>query len=153
MAHNRAQRRVLKHNAKAAAAQLARRCYDYRAGGGMAPVIHPGAVAALTRAFTLLLHRCGEPVAVPIAKVEAEGFPRWPDDVAPVGVTWLAVGVDMEGRASYALQSAANPSLDLAHEAARAKALAELERVCATRGFPDWARHGPGLRYPRRRCP
>ena len=87
--------------------------------------------------MTLLLRFGGKPVAVPIAEAEARGFPRWRDDVAPGGVTWLAVGVDREGRASYALQTASSPFNALAHETARDRALKNLAQVCATAGFPS----------------
>ena len=136
MSPNLAQRRAFNRHASTTAALLASRCYDYRQGGAVVAVTHPSAVAALARAFTLLLRLGGAPVAVPLPEVEAKGFPRWAANRIPDGVTWLAVGMDLEGRASYALQSAASPSLAAAHEAAKTKALAELARLCATRGFP-----------------
>lgn len=137
MTANRAQRRMMKAHAKPAAALMASRCFDFHAGGDLAPITAPQSVAALKRAFTLLLRFGGKPVAVPIAEAEARGFPRWHDGVAPGSVTWLAVGLDREGRASYALQTASSPVLACAHEAARERALASLAHVCATAGFPE----------------
>ena len=136
MTANRAQRRRMKAEAKPAAALMASRCYDFQGGGDLVRITAPQSVAALTRAFALLLRFGGEPVAVPIAKAEAQGFPRWSDAFAPDGVTWLAVGIDREGRASYALQTASSPVVACAHEAAREKALDSLAQVCATAGFP-----------------
>jgi hypothetical protein len=136
MTVNRAQRRAMKATAQATAAVLAARCYDFHAGGDLVRITAPAAVAALTRALTLLLCFGGKPVAVPIAGAEARGFPRWRDDVAPGGVTWLAVCMDREGRASYALQTASSPFNGLAHETARERALQNLAKVCATTGFP-----------------
>ena len=136
MTPNRTQRRAMKANAKEIAARMARRCYDFHAGGGMVPIADLNAIAALARAFTLLLRFGGESVAVPISATEASGFPRWHSPSEAGGVTWLAVGLDLEGRGTYALQSAASPLPALAHDTARDKALSNLATVCATSGFP-----------------
>lgn len=136
MTANRAQRRRMKGAAAPTAALMAARCYDFQSGGDLVRITAPAAVAALTRAFALLLRFGGQPVAVPIAEAEARGFPRWSREVVPGGVTWLAVGMDTEGRASYALQTASSPFTAFAHEAAREKALRSLAHVCATAGFP-----------------
>ena len=135
MTLNRAERRAMKHKAGEVAAKLASRCYDFQAAA-LVPVTDSQAIVALTRAFTLLLRAGGQPMAVPISAAEAAGFPRWAADRAPGGVTWLAVGMDAERRASYALQSAASPERALARETARALALSRLAGVCATPGFP-----------------
>jgi hypothetical protein len=121
---------------------MALRCYDFHAGGGMVPVTDPAAIAALTRAFTLLLRFGGAPVAVPISEAEAAGFPRWSGKAEAWGVNWLAVGLDLEGRGTYALQSASSDVPALAHEHAREKALQSLSANCATRASP-WGRAGP----------
>ena len=142
MSMNRAQRRRMKAEAQPAAALMAARCYDFHGGGGLVRITKPKAVAALTRAFALLLRFGGKPVAVPIAKVEAMGFPLWRDASTPDGVTWLAVGMDPDGRASYALQTASSPLKALAHDAAREKALGNLTQICATAGFPMGAARG-----------
>jgi hypothetical protein len=111
---NRAHRRAIRGSAKATAAVLAGRCYD----------------------FALLLRNGGRPVAVPVSETEARGFPRWAAMTLPDGVTWLAVGMDGDGRASYSLHTASSPIRALAHDAARVLALSKLAAICATRGFP-----------------
>lgn len=135
MTFNRAQRRAMKMNAKATAAKLAARCYDFHRGV-IVPVTDKRAIAVLTRAFTLLLRAGGRPMAVPITEAEALGFPGHEITRLPGGVTCLAVGIDTEGRASYALQSAAGLDRAAAHDAARDRALSRLAGICATPGFP-----------------
>lgn len=130
---NRAQRRSVRRNCQAVAAILAGRCYDFQ-GACMVRVTDALAIAALTRAFALLLRSRGRPVAVPISEAEAMAFPR--PACLPDGVTCLAVGLDREGRASYVLQSAAGPDRATAHDMARERALSRLAGVCATPGFP-----------------
>ena len=135
MTMNRAQRRAFKHKAQTTAARMAGRCYDFE-GPALVHVTDPRAIAALTRAFTISLRFGGKPVALQIGEVEATGFPRWLADHVPGGVTWLAAGLDTEGRASYSLQSAASEDRIQAHETARDQALARLAGVCSTAGFP-----------------
>ena len=125
----------MKRHDKTTAAKLASRCYDFHKGA-VIPVTDPRAIAALARAFTLLLRSGGEPLAVPLSEAEALGFPNHERDRVPDGVTWLAVGMDAEGRASYATHSAAAASKAVAHEVARDLALSRLAGVCATPGFP-----------------
>ena len=43
--------------------------------------------------------------------------------------------MDLNGRASYALQTASSPLNALAHDAARETALGNLAHICATVGF------------------
>ena len=74
MTANRAQRRAMKATAQAAAL-LASRCYDFQGMGDLVRITAPQSIAALTRALALLLRFGGEPVAVPIAKAEAQGSP------------------------------------------------------------------------------
>ena len=76
------------------------------------------------------------PVAIPITEQEADGFPRHAASRHAGSVTWLAVGVDTEGRGAYALQSAASKVRAAAHDAAKEKALANLALICAAPGFP-----------------
>lgn len=135
MTANRAQRRAMKGKADATAAKLASRCYDFE-GGGIVPVTDARAIAALTRAFALMLRCGGKPVALPLSRAEAEGFPRYRNASLSGGVSWLAVGLDRDRRASYALQTAAAAGAGMAHDAARALALARLSELCATSGFP-----------------
>lgn len=51
---NRAQRRKIRHKAEPIAARLAGRCYDFK-GRDLVPLTYACAIAALTRAFALLL--------------------------------------------------------------------------------------------------
>ncbi|OWU70507.1 hypothetical protein [Marinibacterium profundimaris] len=135
MSMNRAQRKAMQRRTGIGPAKLARHCYDIR-GDALVRVSDPAAVAVLTRAFTLLLCSGGLPVAIEVTPDEARAFPRFRDNPAGLGVTWLAVGFDSEGRASYALQTANCEDGALASEAARVLACAKLAEVCATPGFP-----------------
>ncbi|MEI4471505.1 hypothetical protein [Frigidibacter sp. MR17.24] len=135
MMKTRAQRRAMKRKADTVAGILASSCYDFH-GGGTVAVTHPVAIAALRRAFALVLRSGGKPVAVPLSEAEAEAFPRYRADRVPGGVTWLAAGLDPEERATYALQSAGSTDRAEAHEVARMLALARLAFTAATPGFP-----------------
>ncbi len=136
MTLNRAQRRALKRKAPASAALMAACCFDFLKDGPK-PVTHPDAVAALTRAFRRLIETGGKPLAVPVSETEALGFPERTADILPGGVTWLAVGLDVQGRGSYALHTAISDDRPVAHEVARSLALARLAEVCAFSGFPS----------------
>lgn len=131
----RAQRRAMKSKAPATAAVMAACCFDFLKDG-MKPITHPHAVAALTRAFRRMIEAGGKPVAIPVSEAEALGFPERKADHLPGGVTWLAVGLDVQGRGTYALHSAESEDKATAHEVARTLALARLAEVCATAGFP-----------------
>lgn len=135
MTPNRAQRRAMKRKAPANAAVMAACCFDFLKDG-MKPITHPEAVAALTRAFRRLIEAGGKPVALPVTEAEALGFPERKADHLPGAVTWLAVGLDVQGRGSYALHSALSPDRETAHDVARTLALAQLAAVCAYPGFP-----------------
>ena len=126
---NRAARRARKANAVSIATTLSALCYDFREDGTAVRVSDAKAVAALKRAFVLMLRADGNPVAVPLSDVEAQAF-------IDGSVTWLAVGLDPDNRGAYALQSAKADSLAVAHDAARALALARLSDVSGSRGFP-----------------
>lgn len=132
---NRAQRRACRAMAGATAAVLARHCYDHHAGQ-LVQVTHPAAVAALARAFKRMVQADCQPLAVPLSQAEAQAFPRHKPQFVQAGVTWLAVGLDLEGRGSYAMQTAIGPDRAQAHDVARASALADLARLTARRGFP-----------------
>ncbi len=145
MTRNRHQRRAMKHNAAANAALLARCCFDYD-GKAMLPVADPVAIATLERAFTRLLQAGGEPMAVPISEAEANAFPH-PEGKprhVPGGAVWLAVGVDVSGRATYSMQSAGGEDKAFAHEAARALALSRLRDALRERGLPAWREKAKG---------
>lgn len=135
----RAQRRAMKRKAPATAAIMAACCFDFLKDG-MKPITHPEAVAALTRAFRRLIEAGGRPVAVPVSETEALGFPERKADHLPGAVTWLAVGLDVQGRGSYALHSALSDDRATAHDVARTLALSRLADVCAVPGFPPIAK-------------
>ncbi|MDQ2065071.1 hypothetical protein Q9295_01695 [Xinfangfangia sp. CPCC 101601] len=139
MTQNRNQRRTMKRNAAAQAAKLAACCFDYN-GREMLPVTDPVAIAVLERAFTRMLKAGGEPMAVPLSEAEASAFPLHEGEkrLLPGGVTWLAVGVDVSGRGTYAMQCAWDESRALAHEGARAMALSRLRASLAEAGFSPW---------------
>lgn len=139
MTWNRNQRRAMKRNAVTNAAMLAACCFDYD-GEAMLPVADPLATAVLRRAFTRMLQAGGEPMAVPLSEAEARAFPFHEGEkrLLPGGVTWLAVGVDVSGRGTYAMQCAKDESRALAHEAARAMALSRLRASLDMPGFPAW---------------
>lgn len=139
MSRNRHQRRALKRNAATDAVMLAGCCFDYN-GAALLPVSDPIAVACLVRAFTRMLKAGGEPMAAPISEAEAAAFPRYADDerLIPNGVTRLAVGMDVLGRATYAMQCAWDKDRALAHEGARAMALSRLRASLDVPGFPAW---------------
>jgi hypothetical protein len=132
----RAQRRAMKSKAPATAAVMAACCFDFLKGGTK-PVTHPLAVEALTRAFCRMIEAGGKPLAIPVSEAEALGFPERKADHLPGGVTWLAVGLDVQGRGSYALHTAQSDDRPVAHEVARSLALARLAEVCASPGFPS----------------
>ena len=138
---NRKDRRRLAAKASANAAIMAACCFDFLKDG-MKPITHPQAVAALTRAFRRMLEAGGRPIAIPVSETEALGFPERRRAYLPGGVTWLAVGLDVQGRGSYALHSAEADDRAVAHEAARTLALAELARVCSFAGFPKVEKGG-----------
>ncbi|MEI4473351.1 hypothetical protein [Frigidibacter sp. MR17.24] len=135
MIRNREKRRAMRRKAESVAAKLAACCCDFQSGG-LVPVTHPLAVAALTRAFTLVLRAGGEPVAIPLSEAEANAFPRYRQALEPGTVTWLAAGLDPDERGTYALQSAGSTDRGDAHDAARAMALARLAETAATADFP-----------------
>lgn len=138
---NRSQRRAMKSRAPATAAVMAACCFDFLKDG-MKPITHPQAVAALTRAFRRMIEVGGKPVAIPVSEAEALGFPERKPDHLPGGVTWLAVGLDVQGRGTYALHSALSEDKPTAHEVARTLALARLAEVCSFPGFPKVAKGG-----------
>jgi hypothetical protein len=138
MSLSRAQRRAMKRKAPANAAFMAACCFDFLKDG-MKPITAPQAIAALTRAFRRLIEAGGQPVAVPVTEAEALGFPERQADHLQGAVTWLAVGLDVQGRGSYALHSALSPDRATAHDVARTLALAQLAEVCAYPGFPKVA--------------
>jgi len=134
----------MKRNAAANAAMLAC-CFDYE-GKVMLPVADPVAIATLERAFTRMLQAGGEPMAVPLSEAKANAFPVHDSRAgyAPGGAIWLAVGVDVSGRATYSIQSTWNEDKTFAHEAARAMALSRLHDALRERGLPAWREKAKG---------
>lgn len=98
-------------------------------------VTDPNALGALRRGLTPMLRTGGNPVALPVSKAEAYGFPLHKDRQIPGGKTWLAVGLDRDGRGSYALHSVRAEDGVAAHDVARTLALARLDRLAKTQGF------------------
>lgn len=135
MTLSRAQRRAYRAKAAATAATLASCCYDFDAGG-LVRITRPEAKAALTRALARMLKADCRPLALPLSKAETEAFPRYHGRGLPDGVAWLAVGIDPDGRGTYAMQFATGPDRGLAHDAAREMALARVADLTTTRGFP-----------------
>lgn len=134
---NRTQRRALARNADEAAAKMAAVSYDFQSGG-LVRITDRHAIAALQRGFAAMLKARGKPQAIPITADEAKGFPHHQGQVLPGGVTWLAVGLDADHRATYALQSARDDrgNDDRANDTARSLALLRLAGMTASRGFP-----------------
>lgn len=135
MMPNRAQRRAMKRDAPAKAALMAACCFDFLKDG-MKPITDPRAVAALTRAFRRMIEAGGNPLALPVTEAEALGFPERKADHLPGAVTYLAVGLDVQGQGTYALHCALSNDLATAHEVARTLALSRLNATCAFPGFP-----------------
>lgn len=131
---NREQRRRLAAKAPALA-RLAAACSFDNGEDGLQPVDRPKAMAALQRAFERMLKAGGQPMAFPLSEAEAEAFPAYHALPVPGAVHALAVGLDVDGRGAYALQSAAGEHRAQAHEVARALALGRLAEICATAGF------------------
>jgi hypothetical protein len=131
---NREYRRRLAAKAPALARLAAACCFD-SGPAGLRAVIHPKAMSALTRAFERMLKAGGQPMAFPVAEDVASTFPAYRP--LPIGgaVHALAVGLDIDGRAAYALQSAAGPQRADVHEMATSLALARLEASCRVSGF------------------
>lgn len=132
---NRSQRRAMARNADATAATLAACCLDYR-GSMMRRVDRPVAVAALTRAFALMLKAGGQPVSIRLTEAEAEAIARPGSPNIPGAVAWLAVGLDTIGMATYVMQDVFCLDREKASAAARRSAMAQLVEACQVPGFP-----------------
>jgi hypothetical protein len=137
---NRKQRRAAKTVADGAAAQMAAAAFDYTAQGQLVRVTHPKAVAALQRAFALMIEGGCHPIATRIPHSTAETFPR-AIGYGPEVASYLAVGLDPEGRGTYSLRAIVTPDAPpaLADQYNRQAALECLRPLTASRGFPIWA--------------
>ena len=109
--------------------------------GKRTPICDPRAKIALTRVLRMALS-ANEPVAIMISAKIAETFPSFDEQCAAIvkmgGSAYLAAGLDIEVRATYALRVYHFPDLD--HNDARvegqAAALKELDIHTAYAGFP-----------------
>lgn len=131
---NRTQRRAMKRNAPKLAAILSETCLDYY-GGKLEPITDRPAVAALRLAYRRMLEAGGKPMAVPISEEAAMGFPVRKAKPMPGAAHWLAVGIDVAGHATCTLESAIADCRAVAHDAARDRALARLQRECSFGGY------------------
>ena len=132
---NRTARRALKARAAAIAALWAATCADFTEGR-LQPINAPAAVAALRKAFQRMLEAGGAPMALPISEDAASSFPVRRAQPIPGAAHILAVGIDVEGRGTCALESVISEDRALAHEMGRQRALARLRKVCSVAGYP-----------------
>jgi len=135
---NRQQRRAVKAVAEGAAEELSRLAYDYTPQGQLVRVTHPKAVAALKRAFLLMIDNGCKPQVTRIAPDTAEAFPR--ATRPPEGVScYLAVGLDPDARGTYSLRNITTPDAppEVEEQLNRRAALAHLQPLIARRGFPQ----------------
>lgn len=143
---NRAARRKLAAQAPHLSRIMAASALDLTARKPV-PVSQGPALLALERGFRLLLRtRQNGPVAIPLSQAEATAFPN-PTDPGLVrrGASWLAVGLDPDGRGCWAVETvaafhhapgdAARPLPGPSHDGARERALATVRRGMATRGL------------------
>lgn len=136
---NRAERRKARATAGKVAGIFARCCADYDRTGKQQKVTHPRAIALLERAFTVMLQNGGEPHTIELTQKDAATFPRGADTKAPEDCpSWLAVGVDREGRGTYTLRHSKvfGPDTHTAKRIAIAEAQADLAKHTAYPGFP-----------------
>jgi len=139
---NRHVRRKMRAQAAEIAAGISSRCLDFETGSPVA-VTHPRAVAVLRRAFTMMIEQA-QPVAIQLSDSEASGFPNWRESSRGMAHS-LAVGVDVDGRASYAVRSAKasmewnGPVSPLASaELAEFEAKDNLTRILMQSGIPGF---------------
>jgi hypothetical protein len=99
----------------------------------------PRALAVLERGFSRLLQANCTPQVLQLSRAEGLAFPRQEAAQIPQSAkAWLAVGIDPEHRATYALRWMGGPFPDPLTERAVAEALmlAELEQHVSFAGFP-----------------
>jgi hypothetical protein len=77
-------------------------------------------------------------MAFPVTDDVAKAFPAFRPLPLAGAVHALAVGLDIDGRAAYALHSAAGPNRANSHNVARSRALTRLADTCRVSGFA-WA--------------
>lgn len=132
MQANRSTREALKRQAPAIAARLAADTWVFD-GAELVVVADPMAVGALFRAFRMMIRAAGQPVALPISRAEALAFPANNSRDVPGSVYWLAVGVNVSGKATSSVQCVSGPVKAVSHELARTRALAAVADGCAFR--------------------
>jgi hypothetical protein len=134
---NRDLKRKVKADASKIAAQMARTCLDYTGNGVVVRVQDHRAVTVLERAFGAMLRGGCVPLAMQITPDVARAFPR-ASDAPGVAKPWLAVGIDGQGRGTYALRWLGIAARNEAEERALAELamLAELSRETGRQGFP-----------------
>ncbi|WP_374300956.1 hypothetical protein [Paracoccus sp. (in: a-proteobacteria)] len=143
MKHNPAQaflqenQRLSRKQAKATARVIAAATYDTDSDGKLVRVADQKAVGLLERAFTQLFLRRGKPFSMQISASEAAAFPS---HVPVAGGSYaLAVGFDVETRATFSMAGAAAVCGDRPVEAAdiaRHIAMAGLARGMQSAGIP-----------------
>lgn len=136
---NRKARRLMKNNAEKLADQMLTAVYDYTPDGRRFDrVSAPDAIAALRRAFILMLKGGGEPLAVLLKPETARQFPRGNVEIPEGYGSYLAVGLDKDGRGSYSIRTLYAPGLPrvIADGVGRHEALQSLAKVTAYGGFP-----------------
>jgi len=107
----RAERRMMRACAKTAAPILARGCIDHNAkSGDRTPITDPLAIEALQRAFHRLLIEGGSIQVMALSDKTASAFPTHDLTVTPAHAkAWLAVGLDVDGRGTFALRHISTP--------------------------------------------
>ncbi len=133
---NREQSRRVSANAPALA-RLAAACSFDSGPHGLMAVTRPKAMVALTRAFERMVKAGSQPMAFPVGENVTSAVPASRPMPLPGALHALAVGLDIDGRAVYALQSAVGPHRAVAYDVARSSALARLEASCRVPGLID----------------
>lgn len=138
---NRNMRRKLAANAEALSALMAASCLGYSRAGALGPIKDAGAGKVLESAFAAMLRQGGDPFVIQIGNEVANGFPfqSRPDGIfAGLAKAWLAVGIDREGRGTYAMRRLVITGVSEADERDMAEVamLGELARELNVPGFP-----------------
>ena len=132
---NRTDRRALKAKAPAIARLWAATCLDFT-GGSLQPIDARAAVEALQKAFRRMIEAGCAPMAFPISEEAAMGFPVRAAKPMLGAAHILAVGVDVAGCGTCALESVISGDRAFAHEMGRQRALARLRECCSVPGYP-----------------
>ncbi len=141
---NRSARRALRAQAERVAPMWAATCLDF-SDGRLQPINDPAAVEALRKAFKRMLEAGGAPMAVPISEEAAMGFPVRRAKPMRGAAHLLAVGIDVAGCGTCALESVISEDRALAHELGRQRALERLRESCSVPGYPARKGDGDGL--------